>query len=206
MISLAVLVVAGVAAFFMWPTINALIPRPVDPVACTTEAKICPDGSAVGRSGPHCEFAACPGVAADYKNGTYMIGGQPVELVDGVSEISVSSSSASKIVTKYFGNDALGDLNGDATPDAAFILTQNSGGSGTFYYVVAALMFADGYYGTNAVLLGDRIAPQTTGIKDGQVIVNYADRKEGEPMTAKPSVGVSKYFKVEGEMLAPVRP
>jgi putative hemolysin len=29
-------------------------------VACTEEAKICPDGSAVGRVGPDCEFAACP--------------------------------------------------------------------------------------------------------------------------------------------------
>lgn len=29
-------------------------------VACTMEAKICPDGSAVGRSGPKCEFAECP--------------------------------------------------------------------------------------------------------------------------------------------------
>ncbi len=28
--------------------------------ACTTEAKICPDGSAVGRTGPNCEFATCP--------------------------------------------------------------------------------------------------------------------------------------------------
>jgi hypothetical protein len=30
------------------------------PQGCTTEAKVCPDGSAVGRSGPSCEFAACP--------------------------------------------------------------------------------------------------------------------------------------------------
>lgn len=28
--------------------------------ACTLEAKICPDGTAVGRSGPNCGFAACP--------------------------------------------------------------------------------------------------------------------------------------------------
>jgi hypothetical protein len=28
--------------------------------ACSTEAKICPDGSAVGRTGPNCEFAPCP--------------------------------------------------------------------------------------------------------------------------------------------------
>jgi hypothetical protein len=28
--------------------------------ACTMEARICPDGSSVGRTGPNCEFAACP--------------------------------------------------------------------------------------------------------------------------------------------------
>ena len=32
----------------------------VQPVACTMEAKLCPDGSAVGRTGPNCEFTACP--------------------------------------------------------------------------------------------------------------------------------------------------
>ena len=30
-------------------------------VACTMDAKMCPDGSAVGRHGPNCEFAPCPG-------------------------------------------------------------------------------------------------------------------------------------------------
>ncbi len=28
--------------------------------ACTLEAKICPDGSSVGRVGPNCEFTPCP--------------------------------------------------------------------------------------------------------------------------------------------------
>ncbi len=31
-----------------------------EPVACTADAMLCPDGSAVGREGPDCEFAACP--------------------------------------------------------------------------------------------------------------------------------------------------
>lgn len=30
-------------------------------VACTMDAKVCPDGSAVGRQRPNCEFAKCPG-------------------------------------------------------------------------------------------------------------------------------------------------
>ena len=34
--------------------------KPVGRVACTLEAKLCPDGSAVGRVGPNCEFAPCP--------------------------------------------------------------------------------------------------------------------------------------------------
>lgn len=32
------------------------------PVACTLEAKICPDGTNVGRTGPKCEFTKCPDV------------------------------------------------------------------------------------------------------------------------------------------------
>lgn len=34
-------------------------------IACTTEAKICPDGTSVGRTGPNCEFTACPSVTPD---------------------------------------------------------------------------------------------------------------------------------------------
>lgn len=30
---------------------------------CTMEAKVCSDGSTVGRTGPNCEFAACPAVS-----------------------------------------------------------------------------------------------------------------------------------------------
>jgi hypothetical protein len=34
-------------------------PKPAAPVACTMDALVCPDGSAVGRTGPRCAFAAC---------------------------------------------------------------------------------------------------------------------------------------------------
>jgi hypothetical protein len=30
-------------------------------VACTLDALLCEDGSYVGRQGPNCEFAPCPG-------------------------------------------------------------------------------------------------------------------------------------------------
>ena len=31
-----------------------------NPIACPMDAKLCPDGSYVGRTGPNCEFATCP--------------------------------------------------------------------------------------------------------------------------------------------------
>lgn len=36
-----------------------------DGVVCTQEAKLCPDGSSVGRSGPNCEFDRCPSETRD---------------------------------------------------------------------------------------------------------------------------------------------
>ncbi len=143
--------------------------------------------------------------STDYKNSTYLIEGKTVTLINGHAEIAATPGSATKIVTQYFGNEAAGDLNGDNLSDVAFIITQSRGGSGTFYYVVVALQTANGYQGTNAVLLGDRIAPQTTEINNGQLVVNYADRWVGEPMTARPSVGVSKYLKIQGISLEEVR-
>lgn len=145
--------------------------------------------------------ALAPTEAADHKNATYLVEGQSVTLTNGRAETLVAPNAAAKTITQYFGNEATGDMNGDGASDVAFLLTQNSGGSGTFYYVVVALRKGGGYEGTNAFFLGDRIAPQTTELRDGKLVVNYGERKEGEPMTAAPSVGVSKYLKVEGGVL-----
>ncbi len=41
---------------------------------CTLEAKLCPDGSSVGRVGPLCEFAPCPGAEATSSAGSGMHG------------------------------------------------------------------------------------------------------------------------------------
>lgn len=124
-------------------------------------------------------------------------------LVNGFFEAESAPGSATKITTRYFGNEAFGDLNGDGKEDVAFLLTQSTGG-GTFFYVVAALETASGVEGTNAIFLGDRIAPQNTSIENGVITVNYADRNPGEPFTTQPSLGISKYLKVEANLLVEI--
>jgi len=65
-IAIALVVIAGVGVAWIL-MIKATAPPgnmpngvTGSPIACTMEAKLCPDGSAVGRSGPNCEFAPCP--------------------------------------------------------------------------------------------------------------------------------------------------
>lgn len=140
----------------------------------------------------------------DYKNTTYIIEGQPVVLTNGISEMEAAPSSASKTTTRYFGNELVTDLDGDGDQDIAFILTQTTGGTGTFYYAVAAINTGNGYIGSDGYLLGDRIAPQTTEVSPNPrhknvVVFNYADRTQNEPMTTSPSKSKSIYLKIVSE-------
>ena len=152
---------------------------------------------------------AAPQAAPDPQNATYLIDGKPVTLVNGKAEQPAAPGSAEKIVTQYFGNAVAVDLNADGKPDSGFVLTQSTGGSGVFFYAAAAIQNPDGTYtGTNAILLGDRIAPQSTNVdpnNPAQFVVNYADRASGEPMTTKPSHGVSKTFKLDNGTLVEVQ-
>lgn len=59
LISALVLIIIG----GVWVSSSGRVPTPGNQ-ACPQEAKLCPDGSAVGRTGPNCEFAACPAVVA----------------------------------------------------------------------------------------------------------------------------------------------
>jgi len=97
----------------------------------------------------------------------------------------------------YFGNELKQDFNNDGLEDVAFLIVNNSSGSGIFYYVVAAINTKNRYIGTNAILLGDRIAPQNINYINNEIVVNYADRKIDEPFSTPPSIGVSKYLTVK---------
>jgi hypothetical protein len=61
--AVALLLVLGLAGFaYRYEIEQPAKTPPSTPsgTVCTTEARICPDGSAVGKSGPKCTFAACP--------------------------------------------------------------------------------------------------------------------------------------------------
>lgn len=135
------------------------------------------------------------GLPANFKSVIFSISGEPVTLVNGVATLPLAPGSASERTIHYFGNELAHDIDADGDLDIVFLVTDDSGGSGTFFYMVGAINTGDGYQGTQAMYLGDRIAPQTTQPGPGsQVIVNFADRVPGESMTTPPSIGKSMYI------------
>ena len=138
-------------------------------------------------------------LGSDPLNISYEVGGTVVKLVDGEYE-GVIPGSAAKVVTSVW-DVYIDSLTQEGRDDAAVILVQNPGGSGTFYYIAAGIDKGDGYLGTNAIFLGDRIAMQTVEIDNMQIIVNYTDNVEGDSMADGTSVGVSKWFVVDGDKL-----
>ncbi len=60
---------------------------------CDGDAYICPDGSSVGRTGPRCEFAACPAPNATSSILTTYVGGTVTGLAVSVNPKEVISDS-----------------------------------------------------------------------------------------------------------------
>lgn len=61
MLKFLIIVIAAILfTWFAYQNFNDAFGDDPEPVACTMEARQCPDGSWVGRSGPNCEFV-CPG-------------------------------------------------------------------------------------------------------------------------------------------------
>ena len=82
------------------------VPSGVGEVACTMEAKLCPDGSYVSRSGPRCEFAKCPEATDDsvslgktvVQNGLKIT---PIKIVeDSRCPVDVQCIQAGRLVVK----------------------------------------------------------------------------------------------------------
>jgi len=146
-----------------------------------------------------CQEAAEPEVqrAADPRNAIYLIDGAPITLIDGAADEPAAARSSSRVITRIWGEPVMADLSGDGVDDAVLILTHSTGGSGTFYYLAAAIASVDGYSGTTVVLLGDRIEPKAIEVREGNVSVRFMERGVGESFADAPTVERARDFMYE---------
>ena len=116
------------------------------------------------------------------------IGDQTFTLVDGVAVKESAPGSASSRTVRVLDEAVDGDFTGDGKPDAALVISDDPGGSGTFYYAVLAVNDGRSWRATNALPLGDRIKPESIDFVGGRFVYRYLERKPGEAMADAPTV------------------
>jgi heat shock protein HslJ/LysM repeat protein len=161
------------------------------------------------RAGQKLWIPAQPGTAEGeltletLQNAVYQgIYDEPVQLTDGKyeGEPFVPGGASRPTVTFHPEVYAFGDLNGDGVDDAAVILIENSGGSGSFIYLAAVIN--DGGTPVNVAthLVGDREQVQAISIEEGEITLNMVAHAPDDPMCC-PTQEVTKQYRLQGDQL-----
>ena len=127
------------------------------------------------------------------------------QLKDGAFEEPAAPGSAA--MTKIWLGEVqgFGDINGDGLEDIATTLIADPGGSGTFTFLTLVLNDKGAAKPVASVYLGDRILVESLVIEAESVIVIMLDRKPDDPMSAEPTVEVTRIFKLEGDPLTEIK-
>ena len=129
-----------------------------------------------------------PSAATGLSDLSVTIDGQHFQMGHGVAEIAAAPGSAITNTLRMVGEPVLAGPDAAGNRDAALIVVNDPGGSGRFYYALAAIAQADSYRATNVLPLGDRITPQTIEYRDGRFIYHYLGRDLDQPMSEPPTV------------------
>ena len=127
----------------------------------------------------------------DPLNHSYLIEKEKVTLRNGHAREKIHGTTA-LIITEVIHRPVYADLTGDGKNEAVSVVMQHTGGSGTFYYLVAA----DSDSLIESYFLGDRINIVSLKVLKDAITVQYLDRSATQPMAMKPSVRSSKDFKL----------
>jgi hypothetical protein len=113
-----------------------------------------------------------------------------VKLVDSKYE---AGAGADYLQAKLLDPIAIGDLNGDGRADAAVLLAENAGGTGTFVSLLALLNQAGQAIQSSAILVDDRPSITDLKIQDGKILLQAVIHGAHDAMCC-PSFHVSETF------------
>ncbi len=141
---------------------NSLINRNTNTIACTQEAKLCPDGSAVGRTGPNCEFAECPDVNVNINTTTNTNTSGPMEgwkkFTNTSYNYSIKYPSDWPIITSNLAAITIGPVPFEPGPGSLNIIVME--GKGTSYISEYKSNFPDGCDADRSTAIGLEVATQ----------------------------------------------
>lgn len=142
-----------------------------------------------------------PAMQFDFNNQKIMVNDQELDFVNGTYKSTDIYNAHTATITDEVTNEA-----GNR---AAAILTDNPGGSGTFYYLVGAMIKNNQQIYSKPILLGDRIKILSVQVynplseDNGLIAVQYLTRAYGEPMSSEPTVqSIIRYaFQDDGNLI-----
>lgn len=128
---------------------------------------------------------------------------EAVRLVDGRYEGEPFVAGGASRPTLQVERTAFGDINGDGQLDGAAILIENSGGSGSFYYLAVVLNQEGKPDHAASLLLGDRLQVQSLSVADGKIDLTAKRHAASDPQCC-PSEVSDQVFRLEGNQLVAV--
>lgn len=132
----------------------------------------------------------------DPLNHSYLIEKEKVTLRDGHVREKIPGTTA-VIISEIIRRPVYADLTGDGSKEAVSVVMQHTGGSGTFYYLLAAARDRL----IESCFLGDRINITSLKIIKDIITVEFFDRRETQPMATKPSLRARMDFKLLDDRL-----
>ncbi|MBE9561164.1 MAG: hypothetical protein IMF15_10275 [Proteobacteria bacterium] len=137
-----------------------------------------------------------PGI--DPFNHTYSIEKEKVILRNGHARETIPGTTA-VIITEVIHRPVFADRDDGKSKESVSVLMQHTGGTGSFYYLAAAAV--EGGSVIESYFLGDRIKITSLKIIEKLIIVEYLERSINQPMASRPTVKVSKKFRLDEEKI-----
>ena len=141
--------------------------------------------------------------AAALRSGTYA--SQYVEEGSVVLVNGEFRDTARRVTVVLQPEYASGDLDGDGSPDAATVLSTNTGGTGTFQDLVVVRNDGGPVAASASRFLGDRVPVDRVRIVDGEIQLELTMHGPADPMCC-PTLEVTRRFRLEGSELVEIEP
>lgn len=126
--------------YFAQPYPSTMDPDGTEVIACTMDAKQCPDGSYVGRVAPFCEFAECPALDSDISEKNMMSDITVIKYTKyGFTPENITIKKGSTVGfqnasnAEFWPKSDIFDTEKAIAPGNKFIFTFDNAGTWTFY-------------------------------------------------------------------------
>lgn len=133
------------------------------------------------------------------KNSVYLapMSGTPITLSNGRYEGGTDANRISVVLDSHI---AFGDMNNDGQEDAVALLTENTGGTGVFYYLTVLINLNGAPVQAASILIDDRPIIENLELEDTKIHLSAVIHGPSDPMI-NPTLHINEIYTFKGNRL-----